>query len=92
MNFHDGMCFIGLVLILFAFVMIGIAASSKESDDKMEFARAYELMDIELQCVRRNSTGQCNRECDKCDLVQKDTDLIEAYQMAKFALNKLVEK
>jgi len=52
----------------------------------MEFKDAYNLMDIELKCVRRNSTHTCNRECDKCDLVQKDTDLIEAYQMAKFAL------
>ena len=53
----------------------------------MEFSRAYELMDIELQCVRRNSTGICDRKCEKCDLVRKDTDLIEAYQMAKFALS-----
>ena len=52
----------------------------------MEFSRAYELMDIELQCVRRHSIGICNRNCENCDLVQKDTDLIEAYQMAKFAL------
>ena len=56
----------------------------------MEFKDAYNLMDIELECVRRNSTHTCNRECDRCDLVQKDTDLIEAYQMAKFALKKLM--
>lgn len=56
----------------------------------MEFSRAYELMDIELQCVLRNSTGICNRDCKNCDLVQKDTDLIEAYQMAKYALSYFV--
>ena len=36
--------------------------------------------------------NMCDRDCGKCDLVQKDTDLIEAFQMAKFALNKLVEE
>ena len=55
----------------------------------MEFERAYELMDIELQCVHRNILG-CDRNCAKCDLVQKDTDLVEAYQMAKFALSQLI--
>lgn len=58
----------------------------------MEFERAYELMDIELQCVRRNSIHGCDRVCGKCDLAQKDTDLIEAYQMAKFALKHISRK
>ena len=57
----------------------------------MEFERAYELMDIELQCVHRNIIG-CDRDCANCDLVQKDTDLIEAYQMAKFALRHISER
>ena len=55
----------------------------------MTFERAYDLMDIELQCVRRNAENRCDRKCVKCDLVQKTTDLIEAYQLAKFAI-KLV--
>ena len=54
----------------------------------MEAMRAKELMDIELACIRRNITG-CDRKCENCDLVQKDTDLIEAYQMAYYALDKL---
>lgn len=58
----------------------------------MEFKQAYEIMDIELKCVHRNVLGCCNRNCAECDLVQKDTDLIEAYQMAKFALKRLIEK
>lgn len=57
----------------------------------MEFQKAHEIMDIELQCVRRNICKICDRNCGECDLVQKDTDLIEAYQMAKFALGKLMK-
>lgn len=55
----------------------------------MEFKRAYELMDIELQCIRRNIVKSCDRDCGKCDLVQRDEDLIEAFQMAKLALDKM---
>ena len=58
----------------------------------MEFKQAYELMEIERQCIERNMFNMCDRDCGKCDLVQKDTDLIEAFQMAKFALNKLMEQ
>lgn len=57
----------------------------------MEFSQAYDLMEIELQCVQRNVLG-CDRQCEKCDLVQKDTDLIEAYTMAKFALKHLINE
>ena len=47
-------------------------------------------MDIELQCILRNQLKLCDRKCDKCDLVQKDSDLIEAYQMAKFAIKTVM--
>lgn len=57
----------------------------------MEFKQAYELMNVELECVRRASWGLCDRKCEKCNLVQKDSDLIEAYQMAKFALQKIID-
>lgn len=57
----------------------------------MEFKRALELMRIEKECVMRNATSSCDRDCAKCDLVQEDTDLIEAFQMAIFALEKLIE-
>ena len=55
----------------------------------MEFKDAYNIMDIEINCVHRNITHTCDRKCENCDLVQKDTDLIEAYTMAKFALKQL---
>lgn len=57
----------------------------------MEFSEALELMKIEKECVIRNSVEICNRDCGKCDLAQKGTDLIEAFQMTIFALKKLIE-
>lgn len=58
----------------------------------MEFPYALKIMRIEKECVIRNATGVCKRECAECDLVQKDTDLIEAYQMAEFAITKLINQ
>ena len=58
----------------------------------MEFTDALRIMGIEKECVYRNSTGICKHNCGGCDLVQKDTDLIEAYQMAAFALKRLIEE
>ena len=40
--------------------------------------RAIELMKIERECVSRD---WCNRKCEICDLVQKEEDLIAAYDM-----------
>lgn len=57
----------------------------------MEFSEALELMKIEKECVIRNSVEICNRDCGKCNLAQEDTDLIEAFQMAIFALKKVIE-
>lgn len=58
----------------------------------MEFSDALRLMQIEKECIIRNSVEICNRDCGKCDLAQEDTDLIEAFQMAIFALKKLAEE
>lgn len=58
----------------------------------MEFTDALRLMGIEKRCVQRNSLSLCYRQCERCDLVQEDTDLIEAFQMAEFALKKLIEE
>ena len=57
----------------------------------MEFVDALRLMRVEKECVIRNSVEICDHNCSTCDLVQKDTDLIEAYQMAIFALKKIIE-
>lgn len=41
--------------------------------------RIIELLEIEKECIRRNSCGECSRACHICELVQDDTDLIEMY-------------
>lgn len=56
-----------------------------------ELTDALRLMNIEKECVIRNSIEICDRDCAKCDLVQEDTDLIEAFQMAIFALKQLIK-
>ena len=41
--------------------------------------RIIELLEIEMECVRRNGCGECNRACHICDLLQDDTELHEMY-------------
>lgn len=55
----------------------------------MDFQKAHDLLGIELQCIYRNIEG-CNRDCAKCDLVQKDEDLIAAYKVARYALRYMI--
>lgn len=45
----------------------------------MTVERAIELLEIERNCVYRNSQGNCNRDCYSCDLVQDDGELLEMY-------------
>ncbi len=58
----------------------------------MDIQRAFELMDIELQCIHRNKDKECDRVCEVCNLVQNTDELIEAYGLAKFALAKMMIK
>lgn len=43
----------------------------------MELKRVKELMEIEKECITRSDT--CNRDCARCELVQDDIELKEAY-------------
>lgn len=45
----------------------------------MTLHRMIELLEIEMECVRRNGCGECNRACHICDLLQDDTELHEMY-------------
>lgn len=47
----------------------------------MTLKRALELMKIEKKCIKRNKDQKCNRECEKCDLVQNTDELLEAYKI-----------
>ena len=53
----------------------------------MTIERAQELMLIEKQCVIR--AKHCDRQCDKCDLVQDDEELRDAYDLVYDALNRV---
>lgn len=43
--------------------------------------RAIEVIRTEKKCVLRNIRG-CSRECEKCDLVLPDEEVLMAYDMA----------
>ena len=45
----------------------------------MTVERMIELLKIEKECVLRNASGECNRYCAGCDLLQDDTELHEMY-------------
>lgn len=50
----------------------------------MTLERVRELMTIEKECVKRGNT--CGRNCATCELVQKDEDLLAAYDIVQIAL------
>ena len=37
------------------------------------------VMEIERECVHRNSEGRCDRNCNDCDLVLPDDIVLNAY-------------
>ncbi len=46
--------------------------------------RIFQLLNVELACVRRacgKDGPPCNRDCGNCDLVQEDDELIEMYDI-----------
>ena len=45
----------------------------------MTTQRMVELLEIEHECILRNSHGDCDRNCADCDLVQEDGELHEMY-------------
>ena len=45
----------------------------------MSIDRIIELLEIEKQCVLRNTLRECDRDCANCDLVQRDSDLLKMY-------------
>jgi hypothetical protein len=43
-----------------------------------------EIFEVEIKCVKRRSSGQCNggADCGNCDLLMRDIDIISAYKRA----------
>lgn len=57
----------------------------------MQIDKIIQVMQNEKECVIRNSKQQCNRECNNCDLVLEDNEIIEAYTYVIHIINS-VEK
>ena len=49
------------------------------SDIQITLEKCIKVIETEKQCVLRASQEQCDRQCDKCDLVMDDKVIIAAY-------------
>lgn len=56
----------------------------------MNINQVIEILKTEKACVSRNDGVSCDRACDKCDLVLKAEDIIEAYDVAIEILGRLL--
>ena len=48
----------------------------------MTTEQILKVLENELRCVQRASTNQCDRGCEKCDLVMDDAVIVKAYGSA----------
>ena len=44
----------------------------------MTYGEASKIIETEIECVQRD----CDRKCEKCDLVMKTDEIVEAYKIA----------
>lgn len=56
----------------------------------MKFSKARKIIEDEIKCVKRFKEG-CGHECQFCDLVKEDKEILEAYEIC-LALLKVAEK
>lgn len=52
----------------------------------MTYERALYLMNIERLCIIKSEN--CGRKCEGCELVQDSGELVEAYSMVIFMLQR----
>lgn len=53
----------------------------------MDIQKAIQILQTEKECVGRNNGVNCDRQCDKCDLVLPSEDILQAYDVV---IDKLV--
>ena len=46
----------------------------------MKFSEARKIIEDEIECVKRFKEG-CGHECQFCDLVKEDKEILEAYEL-----------
>lgn len=54
----------------------------------MNKQRVIELLRIEKNCIKRNELNRCDRECQKCDLLQDSGELISMYDFVLAEMEK----
>lgn len=52
---------------------------------------AVDIMLVEQECVIRNDNGNCDRQCQNCDLLRDTEKILHAYTMALASL-KMIKK
>ena len=57
-----------------------------------DISKTIKMLEIEKQCVLRQDTPQCTRECSFCDLVQNADEVISAYDTAINLLKQITGK
>ena len=55
----------------------------------MTESEAIGVIMTEKHCVERNIKHECDRDCVKCDLLMKDNDVLNGYDMAINALEEV---
>lgn len=56
-------------------------------------SRCIEILQYEVECIKRQDTEKCDRNCAKCDLVQDTEEILSVYQQVIALLrNKDYEK
>ena len=53
----------------------------------MTYKEATEILKNELACINRNDNENCDRKCDKCDLLLPVEKIKEAYNIALQAID-----
>ena len=48
----------------------------------MKFEKTIKVLEQEKECVLRQDTPKCNRDCKNCDLLLPTEDVIAAYETA----------
>lgn len=56
-----------------------------------DLSSTIRILEIEKQCVLRQDTPECTRECSFCDLVQNADEVISAYDTAINILKQISE-
>lgn len=57
----------------------------------MRMERAIEILENEMECVKRNDMGNCDRDCTQCDLLLDTNEILMAYKMVIDDIKNTIE-